>query len=241
MSANRSPFQHTLFTLLAAGFLSAPMTRAEEAARLEMWEEPSHQLVFVDGPARVLDVRIVPGITSDFHKHRFATTYVIIQDALVAQQYWDGEWSASGPRDYRASGVTVDNAGYVENPYYHRVRNEDHRAFHVIAVINERSVDKAADASERVGTDKTIDNGWFREHRVELAPGANSDTLRFANDVVLVQPIAGSSHVIENGNAHSFKGSPAAFSWHPAGSEFRVANRSENDMEFVLIEVKGSD
>jgi hypothetical protein len=206
-----------------------------------MWEEPSHQLVFVDGPVRVLDVRIVPGVTSEFHKHRFATTYVIIQDALVAQQYWDGEWSASGPRDYRDPGATMDRSNYVEDPSYHRVRNEDQRAFHVVAVINERSVDQAAATSNRVANDKAIDNGWFREHRVELAPGSNSDTLKFANDVVLVQPMAGSSHVIENGVAHSFKGSPAAFSWHPAESEFRIANRSDTEMEFVLIEIKDSD
>jgi hypothetical protein len=206
--------------------MSAPVTRADEAARLEMWEEPSHQLVFVDGPVRVLDVRIVPGVTSDFHKHRFATTYVIIQDALVANHNWDAEWSASSPRDYRNAGATVDQSGYVANPTYHRVRNEDQRAFHVVAVINERSVEE---------------DGWFREHRVEIAPGANSDALEFASDVVLVQPVGGSSHVIENGIAHSFKGSPAAFSWHPAGSEFRIANRSEDDMEVVLLEVKDSD
>ena len=241
MGSSRIPSQHTLFIALAAGSLLAPTPRAEEATRLEMWEEPSHQLVFVDGPARVLDVRIVPGVTSEFHKHRFATTYVIIQDALVAQQYRDGEWSASGPRDYRDPGATMDRSNYVEDPSYHRVRNEDQRAFHVVAVINERSVDQAAATSNRVANDKAIDNGWFREHRVELAPGSNSDTLKFANDVVLVQPIAGSSHVIENGIAHSFKGSPAAFSWHPAGSEFRIANRSDTEMEFVLLEVRDSD
>ncbi len=241
MDSTRGPLQHILFVSLAAGFLSLPVARAEEAARLEMWEEPSHQLVFVDGPARVLDVRIVPGVTSEFHQHRFATTYVIIQDALVAQQHWDDEWSASGPREYRDPGATMDRSDYVENPSYHRVRNEDQRAFHVVAVINERSVDQAAAASNRVANGKAIDNGWFREYRVELVPGSNSDALKFANDIVLVQPIAGSSHVIENGNAHSFKGSPAAFSWHPAGSEFRIANRSENNMEFVLIEVKAPD
>ena len=241
MSSSGGPFQHISFVSLAAGFLLVPVARAQEAARLEMWEEPSHQLVFVDGPARVLDVRIVPGVTSEFHKHHFATTYVIIQDALVAQQYLDGEWSASGPRDYRDPGATMDRSDYVENPTYHRVRNEDQRAFHVVAVLNERSVEKAADASDRVESDKTIDNGWFREHRVGLAAGVNGDTLKFANDVVLVQPAAGSSHVIENGISHSFKGSPAAFSWHPAGSEFRIANRSENELEFVLLEVKDSD
>jgi hypothetical protein len=230
-----------LVVMLAAFLSSALVAGAAEDERLEMWEEPSHQLVFVDGPARVLDVRIVPGVTSDFHKHRFATTYVVIQDALVANQYWEKEWSASRPRDYRKPGTTVDQSGYVANPYYHRVRNEDQRAFHVIAVINERSPVDESNVLTRTVNDGAIDNGWFREHRIELADGANSSALRYANDVVVVQPVAGSSHIIEGGISHSFKGSPGAFSWHPAGSEFRIANRSGQRLEFVLIEVKASN
>jgi hypothetical protein len=226
---------------LLASVLPISALCAEQGERLEMWEEPSHQLVFVDGPARVLDVRIVPGVTSEFHKHRFATTYVIIQDALVAQQYWDGDWSASGPRDYRDPGVTMDRSDYVQGPSYHRVRNEDQSSFHVVAVVNERSIENAGDTPGRATNARAIDNAWFREHRVGIAPGANSDTLKFSNDVVLVQPVAGSSHVIENDIAHSFKGSPAAFSWHPAGSGFQIANRSDENLEFVLIEVKDSD
>ena len=84
MSSNHNQFFGNAFILLAASLSSASMACADEAARFEMWEEPSHQLVFVEGPARILDVRIVPGVTSEFHKHRFATTYVVIQDALVA-------------------------------------------------------------------------------------------------------------------------------------------------------------
>ena len=216
--------------------LAAAPSVAEEDGRYEMWEEPSHQLVFVEGPARVLDVRIVPGVTSDYHKHRFATLYVIIQDALVANQFWEQEWSASGPRDFREPGATVDNANYVDKPYYHRVRNEDEHTFHVVAVINERS---AARLPEPADTGRvTIDNRWFREHRVRVAPGDSSDALDFPNDVVTVQFSGGSSHIVENGVVHGFKGAPGAFSWHPAGSRFSIANRSDTEMEFVLIEVK---
>ena len=199
MNTNHSQFLRSAFILLAASLSSASIGWADEAARFEMWEEPSHQLVFVDGPARVLDVRIVPGVTSDFHKHRFATTYVIIQDALVANQFWDGEWSASGPRDYRDPGATVDNSGYVEKPYYHRVRNEDQRTLHLVAVINERSATDLSTANNSAGVDGAIDNEWFREHRIQVARGSNSDTLKFANDIALIQPGAGSSHVMENG------------------------------------------
>ncbi len=211
---------------------------ADEADRLDMWEEPSHQLVYVDGPARVLDVRIVAGVTSEFHKHRFATTFVIIQDALVANQFWDGEWSTSGPRAYRKAGGTVDNSSYVESPYYHRVRNEDQRTFHLVAVINERSATGATTATDGAVNDGAIDNRWFREYRIQVSRGANSDTQKFASDLVLIQPVAGLSHIIEDGVAHSHKSAPAAFSWHKAGSKFQIANRSEEDLEFILIEVK---
>ncbi len=237
MSASSRQFLHNSLVLLAAGLTSAAIAAADEAERFEMWEEPSHQLVFVDGPARILDVRIVSGVTSDFHKHRFATLYVIIQDALVANQFWEDEWSASGPRDLRDAGVAVDNANYVEKPYYHRVRNEDQRVFHVMAVINERPASELSEVANEDGP--VIDNRWFHEHRVRVAAGGRSDTLKYLNDVVVVQYAAGSSHILEKGISHSYKGAPAAFSWHPTGAEFSIANSSETEMEFVVVEVKG--
>lgn len=203
-----------------------------------MWEEPSHQLVFVDGPVRVLDVRIAPGVTSDFHKHRFATAYVIIQDALVANQYWEDAWSASGPRTLRSPGVTIDNANYVERPYYHRVRNEDQRTFHVLAVINERSLTGEPGAQDDSESNAAIENAWFREHRVRVGPDTSSEKLQFDNDTLVIQFDAGPSYILENGTSHSFKSAAAAFSWHPGGSEFRIANSSRQTLEFVLVEVK---
>lgn len=227
-----------ILILIASSLSSAPFACAEGAPRFEMWEEPSHQLVFVDGPARVLDVRITPATTSEFHKHRFATAYIVIQDALVANQFWEDEWSASGPKSYRDPGATVDNANYVENPYYHRVRNEDQRTFHVVAIINERSLTFESGAADDLESNATIDNPWFKEHRVQVAPDASSERLKFENDVVVVQFDNGPSHIVQNEVAHSFKSAPAAFSWHPAGSEFRIANRSTQTLEFVLMEVK---
>jgi hypothetical protein len=134
-----------------------------------MWQEPSHQQVFVDGATRILDVRIASGLTSEFHTHHLATTYVVIQDALVANQFWDGEWGASGPREYRQAGGTVDNSTYVAKPTYHRVRNEDRRAFHVLAVINARAGNTRAGTS---GNGALIHNRWFSEHRLQVGSGA---------------------------------------------------------------------
>ncbi len=65
-----------------------------------------------------------------------------------------------------------------------------------------------------------------------------SELLKFKYDLVVVQSDAGPSSIVENGLSHSFKSAPAAFSWHPAGSEISIANRSNQTTEFVLIEVK---
>ena len=109
---------------------------ANDLHRLEMWEEPSHQLVFEDGPVRLLDVRIAPGVTSEFHLHRFATVYVVIQDAFVAGQPYGESWSGGGPRAYRAVGSLMERSDYVDSNLTHRVRNDDDRAFHLFAVVS---------------------------------------------------------------------------------------------------------
>jgi hypothetical protein len=238
VNISRTRFLCRSWLLIAATLPLLTISHAADGERFEMWEEPSHQLVFVDGPARVLDVRIAPGVTSEFHKHRFATVYVIIQDALVANQFWEDEWSASGPRELRGTGSTVDNANYVEKPSYHRVRNEDDKTFHVVAVINERSLASESRAADSAAVSAIVDNVWFKEHRIRVAADVNSDILKYVNDVVLVQFDAGPSDIIEGGVSHSFKSAPGAFSWHPAGSEFRIGNRSTEAMEFVLMEIK---
>ena len=64
---------------------------ADEPQR-EMWEEPGHQLVFEHGDVRILDIRMVPGVTSEFHSHHFATVYIRIQDALMQNQNYAEAW-----------------------------------------------------------------------------------------------------------------------------------------------------
>jgi hypothetical protein len=135
-------------------------------------------------------------------------------------------------------GVTVDHANYVDKPNYHRVRNDDQKTFHVVAVINERSLAGESGTVDSSQANAIIDNAWFREHRFKIAPAANSEKLTFENDSVLVQFDEGPSHIVENGVMHSFKTAPAAFSWHPKGTEFRIGNSSQQTLELVLIEVK---
>jgi len=226
--------QNSKITVLAS---LITLCSVANSAGLEMWEEPSHQLVFNRDGTRVLDIRIVPGVLSEFHSHRYATVYVVVQDAKVKGQRAGGDWIDLSQRDRRPAGATMDRPDYFAKPYVHRVENVDDRALHLLAVLNERDVGAEPDVAPAEPGD-LIDNAWFVEHRLALAAGETSDLLQFSNEVVLVQFDGGAGHVIEEGVAHSPGTAPGAFSWHAADTAFQVSNDSSFSREYVIVEVK---
>ncbi len=226
------------FLIIVTGVLLSMRVYAADDRKLEMWEEPSHQLVFERQNTRILDIRIVPGVTSEFHSHRFATVYVVIQDALMQNQNHGQEWTARADRPYRSPGTLMNRADYVTSDTYHRVRNYDDKAFHLVSVVNSAAPTIGTGMEPVAGSDGYLKNPWVVEHRITLGPGDSSKQLKFANDSVLVQSHQGPAHVLENGVTHSVRSMPGAWSWHVAGSRFQVVNDSEKAREFILIEVK---
>jgi hypothetical protein len=224
-----------LVSLLALSFCASA-----ESTDLEMWEEPSHQLVFNRDGTRVLDIRIVPGVLSEFHSHRYATVYVVVQGAKIKAQRAGGDWVDLSERDRQSAGAMMDRPEYFASPYVHRVENVDDRALHLVSVVNERDVGATSDVAP-AEPGELIDNAWFMEHRLALAAGETSDVLRFSNEAVLVQFDGGAGHVIEEGVAHSPGTAPGAFSWHAADSAFQVSNNSDYSREYVIVEVKSAN
>lgn len=226
-------------TLIAGlqALIFAVSAMAALAQDREMWEEPSHQLVFSQNGTRVLDVRIVAGLISEYHSHRFATLYVVIQDAKIKSQRQAADWFDLSDRERNPSGTVNDRSDYYAKPYVHRVENVDDRALHLVAIVNER--DLVGD-TEIVLTEagKRVDNAWFREHRIALGPGEASQIIRLPGESVLVQYDGGVGHVLENGVSHSVGTAPGAFSWHAADAGFQVVNDSNTAREYVLIELK---
>ena len=217
--------------------LSLAAHAADEPKR-EMWEEPSHQLVFELGNIRILDIRIAPGATSEFHSHYLATVYIRIQDALMQNQDLGEAWDDKVDRAYGSPGSVIDAAGYVDRNTYHRVHNFDDRGFHLLSIVN--AANPMADV-EQVPDDAgkdLLNNSWFREHRLLLGPGETSGELVFENNAVLVQYDSGAAHVLEEGVSHSIRNVPGSWSWHPAHSSFRLVNGVDEPREFILIEVR---
>ena len=211
---------------------------ADEPQR-EMWEEPGHQLVFEQGDVRILDIRMVPGVTSEFHSHHFATVYIRIQDALMQNQDYGEEWGDRVERPYGPVGSLMNATGYVERNTYHRVRNTDDRTFHLLSIVNSANPIVDIEPMPAGEGGDLLNNAWFAEHRVALSPGETSDVLSFGNDAVLVQiDNEGPTFVLENGVTHSAKSESGAWSRHVTGSRFQVVNGSDKSRQILLVEVR---
>jgi len=201
--------------------------------RIDMWEEPRHQLVFSKNQLKVMDVRIAPGDTSQFHQHRFATIYLVINDALMWGQVYGKEWKSS--RTSRRDRYTISDRSmaYFENHTYHRVCNPDTSTMHLIAFLNTKEP-----TDEVYVKHEGVNNRWFRETRLKLDVDEKSKVLEFPYPTVLVQCGAGESAVLQEEVVHSIKTEGGAFSWHEADVPFAVVNKGAGLQEFVLIEIK---
>ena len=91
--------------------------------------EPHHRWVMEAAGFRIVDARIPPGATTQWHRHRYANVAVRIQGSRIATQKQGGEWTA--PEDLPGGAVAFDK---VPAPFVHRVRNSGKVEYHVVLV-----------------------------------------------------------------------------------------------------------
>lgn len=226
-----------LLMLVKTGFSQSPgqseWTNGGQE-RLEMWEEPRHQLVFDKDQLKVMEVRIPPGDSAFYHVHQYPTIYVVINDAKMWSQVWGADWNRIPRPKYRARGSISDlSYGYYNRDLYHRVSNHDTTTLHLIAVLST----KEAPMGDKVDSD-VVDNHWFREHRFILDAEGQTETLQYSNPALVIQCTEGESIIDESGIRHSTKTKAGAFSWHESESSFKISNVSRHDQLFVVVEVK---
>ncbi len=203
--------------------------------QLEMWQEPSHELILHRGQTRVINVLIEPEVITEYHLRRLPTLFIVIQDAHVVLQRGDDHPPEPGTADYLQPGTLIDGTHFANEPGRYRLINGDQRSQHLVAIINGAEPKLP---SITPSDDDIFNNPFFMEQRLRLGPNELSTTLHLEHDAVLVQYDEGDSHVWEAGERHSFKSSSGEFSWHAAGSAIRVVNGLPTPRDFVLILIK---
>ncbi len=91
--------------------------------------EPHHHWVMQTPYFRIVEARIPPGETTQWHRHEFPNVGVRIPGSRISAQKSGGEWTS--PEVLPSGAVTIEKGPL---PYVHRVKNSGGDEYHVILV-----------------------------------------------------------------------------------------------------------
>lgn len=109
-------------------FLFALNYPAFISAQLHVRDEPRHHHVFENEFIRILDARIAPGDTTQYHLHNTPSVFITLTNSKVGSQLEGGE----PQKGANISGLAMYDE--LATPRVHRVWNEDTSWFHVMDV-----------------------------------------------------------------------------------------------------------
>ncbi len=186
----RSP---SMFVLLAVtpGILGAQTV-------VPVHEEPRHRLAYEGPELRVLDIEILPGDTTLFHRHDAPIAYVFISPTPVNSQVLGQSWGSATRDTAPLAGVgnVIFDEGYATAPVEHRVTCLGDVPFRLIAVLN-RGPGQATSGEESLGAvgPTEAEGRWFRSTHQTLANQATWEWEGHTRPIVVVQASSGSVSV----------------------------------------------
>lgn len=99
-------------------------------AQVPVSKEPRHHKVFENEYVRVLDVHVVPGDTTLFHKHQLPSVFIVLSNAKTGSETISDAGISNVPVIY--GNIWFD--GFYIKPRIHRVWNSDSIEFHVMDI-----------------------------------------------------------------------------------------------------------
>src|SRR6187200_2749079 len=114
------------FSLLVTLFFLSKFCHAQ----IPVSQEPKHHNVFENSYVRVLDVHLLPGDTSLFHKHETPSVFIVLNPVKTGSEVIieDGTSTAL----LKDSAISFES--FSKSPRIHRVWNADATKFHVMDV-----------------------------------------------------------------------------------------------------------
>jgi quercetin dioxygenase-like cupin family protein len=112
--------------------------------------EPHHRWVMEAPGFRVVDARIPPGASTEWHRHRYAHVSVRVQGSRISSQKQGEEWTAA--EDLPSGAVAFTR---VAAPFVHRVKNSGNVEYRVVLV---ELLDDAAGAEPPTTEDRSKSN-----------------------------------------------------------------------------------
>jgi quercetin dioxygenase-like cupin family protein len=220
--------------LTSVATATTALAQSTAANAVPVHREPRHHVVYENALARIIDVRVPAGDTTEWHVHADRMLTVVIAGARTWNQAAGHEPTAAGPGN--AVGSVGDNYGSL--PLTHRVGNVDTVAFHYVAGVVKRRTGITAPALGGVAhLALERDTAGARVYRVTLAPGEATTSHRHASPGLTVQ--VGPGHVRAEGmkpQRSSTASGAGAWWWRAAGQTHLLRNLGDAPVQLVEID-----
>ncbi|MEP7108370.1 MAG: hypothetical protein ABI760_10305 [Ferruginibacter sp.] len=209
-------------------FLPALPIYAQEAIAVS--KEPFHKNVFENEYVRVLDVRIHPGDTTMFHKHKTPSVFISLHPVRTGSQVIieDGSATALSP-DH-----TITFEGFYKSPRIHRVWNADTSLFHVMDIEVLTKGDRNIGAPIAINGFKQIfDAPPVRTSRVTLKAHWQLELIRSCP--VLIVGLNDAGKVLVNKKPFTSQGD---FLFVSPSEKIELVNNDEHEYSLTVMELK---
>jgi quercetin dioxygenase-like cupin family protein len=181
---------------------------------------------------RVLDVRIQPGDTTQFHKHETPSVFIVLKEVKTGSQVIQEEQASTALR----GDSVISYESFATTPRIHRVWNEDSTEFHVMDIellLNGRAAMRSP-FSNLPGCQLLIDAEPARVYKLSMAAGKK---VQFNNKrpLLIVGLNDNTGKVTVNNKSFSRKGDLVFIE---PGQSIQAINQTNKPYSFALLEFK---
>ncbi len=201
-------------------------------AQVPVSQEPLHHNVFENAWVRVLDVRIQPGDTTQFHKHETPSVFIVLNEVKTGSQVIQEEQTSTALRGDSA----ISFESFATTPRIHRVWNEDSTEFHVmdIELLSKGKAAMRSPFSNVPGCQLLIDAAPARVYKLTMEGGKKLQ-LNNKRPLLIVGLTDITGKVSVNNKSFSRK---AHLLFVEPGANIRFTNNSRQPYSFALLECK---
>ena len=200
-------------------------------AQVPVSQEPKHHNVFENSFVRVLDVHLLPGDTSLFHKHETPSVFIVLNPVKTGSEVIieDGTSTAL----LKDSAISFES--FSKSPRIHRVWNADTTEFHVMDVeIITKDQRNIATSPKPAEFRLLFDEKWLSGYRLTLKQNGKL-MLPAGNSFLVVCLDDGFKKVKVNNKYFSKKGD---YLFIKAGQRINFNNADQRACSLAVIEIK---
>jgi alpha-glucosidase (family GH31 glycosyl hydrolase) len=199
---------------------------------VQVSKEPFHKMAMENQYFRLLDVKLKPGDTTQFHIHSTPSVFIQFTNTRVSSQLKDQQWK----HDINTAGNVVYK-DYAQDSIIHRVTNCDTDPFHVTDMeLLSPYVSKFT--FHQMSYKVLLNNERIIAYQLDTT--SFSESVNSAHGPMLAALVKGSEVLysdIVTKKSISIKG--GKYMYIPPGNTFRFSSSKKNEeISMVLIEIK---